>query len=406
VNADQLACLPAGLLPPAGGGLRRGGGGFTPQFTTRDPMYVPVTVTHDGHSWMHVGMRYKGNSSLTVGRRNGGGKLPFRLDFGKYGKDFPAGKNQRFYGFDSLTFSSNANDDSQLREVLASEVLRDLGVPAARAAFYRVYVDTGRGAQYWGLYSMIEDPADGAMLDAQFGSHSGNLYKPEGAGADWTQFFKQGFEKKNHKAVGDYSDVEAAVAALNAVRADTAAWRAALEAHFDVDHFLHWLAVNTLLDNWDVYGAIAHNYYLYADPRRSGKLVWIPWDHNEAFSSARAGGGRGFGRGGGDILNRNAGASWPLLSVLLADPVYAASYRQWLSKTVAALAQPSAFAKRVQTLHALIAPEVTGARGETAGFTTIASADAFDASVDGAGGILPALQRRLTAVRAALTEAL
>jgi spore coat protein H len=173
-----------------------------------------------------------------------------------------------------------------------------LSVPAARAAFYRVYVDTGKGPQYWGLYSMIEDPADGAMLDAQFGSHSGNLYKPEGAGADWTQFSKQGFDKKNHNAAGDYSDVEAAVAALNAARGDAVLWRNALEARFDVDHFLHWLAVNTLFDNWDVYGAIAHNYYLYADPRRGGKLVWIPWDHNEAFASARAGGGRGFGRGG------------------------------------------------------------------------------------------------------------
>jgi len=86
------------------------------------------------------------------------------------------------------TFSSNFGDEAQLREAFATEVLRDRGVPAARAAFYRVVVDSGTGPEYWGLYTLIEDLADGAMLEAQFGSKDGNLYKPEGFGADWTKF--------------------------------------------------------------------------------------------------------------------------------------------------------------------------------------------------------------------------
>ena len=62
-------------------------------------------------------------------------------------------------------------------------MLRDRGVPAARAAFYRVVVDTGEGAGYWGLYTMVEDPSDGAMLDAQLGGRGANLYKPDGPAA-------------------------------------------------------------------------------------------------------------------------------------------------------------------------------------------------------------------------------
>jgi hypothetical protein len=227
-----------------------------------------------------------------------GGKLPFRLDFSHYETDFPAIKDQRFYGFEKMTFSSNMSDDSQLREVLATEILRDRGVAAARAAFYRVMVDRGTGPEYWGLYSMIEDPADGAMLDAQFGSHNGNLYKPEGPGADWTYFDKEGFSKKNNKKEADFKDVESAIAALNAPAGNRKAWRSALEARFDVDMFLRWLAVNTAINSWDAYGAMPHNYYLYADPKKDDRLVWIPWDHNMSFGAGPGGMGGFPGRGG------------------------------------------------------------------------------------------------------------
>ena len=179
-------------------------------------------------------------------------------------------------GVQTLTFSSNLGDDTQLREVLASEILRDRGVPAARAAFYRVYVDAGEGSEYWGLYTMVEDPADGAMLEAQFGSNEGNLYKPEGPGANWTAFDPEGFDKKTNERAADFSDVERAIRALHAPRDTPQAWRAALEAQFDVDQFLRWLAVNTVIENWDAYGVMAHNYYLYGDPARRGQLRWIP----------------------------------------------------------------------------------------------------------------------------------
>jgi spore coat protein H len=117
--------------PMPGRGGRPGGG--PPGFTTRDPIYVPVTVGHDGRVWTHVGMRFKGNSSLMATSMSGNGKIPFRLDFDRYDEEFPEIRNQRFYGFQKLTFASNFGDDSQIREVLATEIFRDRGVPAPRA---------------------------------------------------------------------------------------------------------------------------------------------------------------------------------------------------------------------------------------------------------------------------------
>jgi hypothetical protein len=434
-----LACMPAG----AG---RLGGRGGAPNLTTRDPMYVPVTVRSEGRTWTQVGMRYKGNSSLMASRAGANGKVPFRLDLDRYEDEHPAIRNQRFYGFQKLTFSSNVADDSQLREALAVEIFRDRGVPAARAAFYRVYVDAGSGSEYWGLYTLIEDPADGAMLDAQFGSSAGNLYKPEGPGADWSAFSREGFGKKTNTNPADFSDVEAAVNALHAPRNDPRAWRAALEARFDVEHFLRWLAVNTVIENWDAYGGLAHNYYLYGDPGRQGRLRWIPWDHNFAFGASPGGGGRGFGppgaggfpggggapapfppgapggaagapfpppggrrgppmfggRGGSDVLHRQVGQEWPLIRRLLDDEVYATRYREELERALRGLLAPEAFERRARALHALIAP---AAIAERPTHTTIGSPDAFRSALDGPEGLIARLRARQDVIRTALAEA-
>ena len=43
----------------------------------------------------------------------------------------------------------------------------------------------------------------------------------------------------------------------------------------DVDLFLRWLAVNSTIGNWDAYGAMAHNYYLYGDPHRAGAAGFL-----------------------------------------------------------------------------------------------------------------------------------
>jgi spore coat protein H len=440
---------PPMCVPPMIGDVLQGGA--APRLISRDPIWVPVTVRHEGGVWTDVGMRYKGNSSLMSANMSQNGKVPFRLRFDRFEDEVPGTRNQRFYGFQRLTFSSNFTDDSQLHEVLATEVLRDRGVPAARAAFYRVMVDVGQGPEYWGLYTMIEDPADGAMLDAQFGSRTGHLYKPEGAGASWVRFDAGSFENRTGGNPDGAADVEAAIAALHAPRDDAARWRQLLEATFDVDQFLRWLAVNTAIENWDTYGVFAHNYYLYGDPAQDGRLRWIPWDHNMAFGMGPGGmgmggpgRGRGLGpgaggregrgpggppppasppgdpagfpggfRGGGpglpglgagvtDVLHERVGAQWPLIRHLLDDEVYAARYRAYLSNALGGLFAPEAFEARARELHALITPAIVGERGERPTHTTVSSPEAFRNALDGPNGLLERSARR----RAAITEAL
>jgi spore coat protein H len=405
----ELVCLPAGGFPgqPDGGQPPAGMGNMT--MTTQDPAYIPVTVQYAGNSWWFVGMRYKGNSSLSSSYREDNGKLPFRLNFDKFESEHPEVDDQRFNGFKELTFASNWSDDSQIREAFASELLRDRSIPAARCAFYRVSVDVGNGLEYWGLYTAIEDPSDKAMLDSQLGSHNGNLYKPEGTGADWTVFSTEGFVKKNNEDAADYSDVQAAVSALLADQNDAAAWRTGLEMTFDVDSFLRWLAVNTAMQNWDSYGRMAHNYYLYGDPAKNGQLRWIPWDHNMSMMSQTAAIGGGQSAltdlqltATAEVFHTDAGSNWPLISRTLADPVYLQRYRELLPHALGGLFEFEAAAARMREMHALIEPHVVGENGERPGYTTISSAEAFRQSIDGEKGLIATI----TARRALVTEAL
>src|SRR5262249_7828254 len=153
------------------------------------------------------------------------GKLSFRLNFDRFEDAHPEIANQRFYGFKELTFSSNFDDASRMREALANELFRDRGIPAPRVAFYRIVVNAAAGHESWGLFTLVEDPADSAMLASEFGGTSGNLYKPDGPGANWTSFDRESFEKKTNKGKADFSDIQAAISALHAVL-PAAEWRA------------------------------------------------------------------------------------------------------------------------------------------------------------------------------------
>ncbi len=355
------------------------------EYLAGTPLWVPVTVAVDGTTWRHVGMRLKGSSSLLQSWNAGLLKLPFRLHFDKFDGDFPAVGGQRFYGFQKLSFTNNAIDRSFMREKLTADLLREHGVLAARTGWVRVYVDYGAGSQYFGLYTMTEVPAK-PMLQAQFGSNSGNLYKPAGEGAEWgprTQVsdatFTTSFEKETNASAQDWSDVRNAVDALHAPTrtSDVAAWRAGLERNFNVDGFLKWMGANAVLGNGDSYGFIAHNYYLYANPLdpAPGRLNWIPWDHDRALSCAAL-----------DVTYPASGYPanrWPLMRYLLEDPVYRATYLQHAGAFLAS----SQFSQvdltaRLDAAYALIQPYVTGPEGEQVGsrFSALDSAAQFDSA--------------------------
>ncbi len=384
---------PPGGGPPGGGPPGGGGGGGASLDEGEDPMWVPVTVRYDGATWEHVGMRYKGNSSLRSTWSSGTKKLSFRLNFDKFEDDHPEVDNQRFWGFKKMTFSNGFKDDSLMRDKLAADLFRDAGVPAARGAFAEVWVDFGEGPTFFGLYAMIEDPSD-ELLDVQFGDGDGNLYKPEGNAATWAEgtWDETHFAKQTHEDDADWSDVLAVWEALHADRSDAAAWRAGLEEVFDVDGYLRWLAMNQAMVNWDTYGVMNHNYYVYADPSDGGRITWFPWDLNEAML---VGGGGPGGATAGDVLCTSVGTKWPMIRYLLDDGQYFAQYQGELADVLEGALALDRVTERVEAYHALVAPY---AAAEAAPYTFL-SGSGFSTS---AQALIDHIAGRHAAVQAAL----
>ena len=343
----------------------------------QDPIWVPCTVTFKGRSWRHVGFRFKGNSTLKYGWSAGSLKLPLKFDFDEFEDQHPEIRNQRFYGFKRLALANNGLDSSYLRDKVGGDLFREGGVPAPRRAFVRIYIDFGEGPVYFGLYTMAEVPDD-PMFNSQFGGTGGNLYKPDFGAATWNDGLpvdEESFPKKTNETEADWGDVERAIEALHGPREDAAAWRAGLEALFDVHGFLKWLAINTVIQDWDTYGNLPHNYYLYGDPSQNGRLIWIPWDHNMCL---------------GDRLGlmppialdmSDVGDEWPLIRFLIDDPVYREAYWDYVEACVEGVFEADTVKARLQREHDLIAPYVVGPDGELPEYTVMPSPEAFEGSL-------------------------
>ncbi|WP_164002510.1 CotH kinase family protein [Pyxidicoccus caerfyrddinensis] len=392
-----LACTPQGGPGGPGGadggtGGMPGGGGAT-DLIPRTPVYVPATVRFNGLTWWNVGIRYKGNSTLSGGWRSGIGKLPFRLNFDKFEDQYPEIEGQHFYGFSKLSLSSNQGDTSYIRDHVASDTFLAAGVPTAHTGFMAVYVDHGAGPEYFGLYTSAEDPQQ-SLLDSHFGNHDGALYEADGTGATWAAFDSESFEAQSDAAEATWESVEAAIAALHSDRSDAAAWRARLEERLDVDGFLQWLAVNTVMVNWDSYGNMSHNYYLYADPNDGNRLHWITWDHNLSMSSNRA----------LSLTLSEVTDSWPLIRFLMDDPVYRAKYEQYARESIDGPLSPATMKARMQAAHDLIAPYVSGDTAEREGFT-YTNTQQFDASLTSSTGLFSFVEQREAAVRSTFGNA-
>jgi spore coat protein H len=378
-KANGMPMPPNGMpMPPnfEDGGMMNFGKG--------EPNYFPISINFKGKTIQNVGFRLKGNSSLMMTWGKGVYKLPFRLDFEEFEKDK---KKQKFYGFEKLSFSPAMSDKSLIREKVTADIFREAGIPAAQTAFYKVYINFGEGKKYCGVYTLVEVIED-TMIKTQFGTNDqtkGNIYKPE---SNLTKFKKEQFEKKNNKKQADWSDIDAFITVLNSPlrKSDASQWRTNLEETFNVEHFIKWLAANNTLVNWDTYGALPHNYYLYNSPTQ--KLTWIPWDNdqslglkmdrpegirppNNASTDTKTpqrgrppmmmGGPIGMGV---SLKMENVGKNWPLIKAIVEDDIYFAKYKQYVREFTENVFTTEKMNALFEKNHKLISPFVIGKEKE------------------------------------------
>ena len=310
-----------------------------------DEKYRACAVTIDGEAQGTVGIRAKGNTSLSSMAQYDNDRYSFKIEFDHYQK------KKTYRGLDKLSLNNIIQDATYMKDYWSYTFMNQMGLASPLCSYTEIYVN----GEYWGLYLAVEGVEE-AFLERNYGEDYGELYKPDslsfGSGCGNGQAFDmQDFEKKlqgddteeqaaadenaaNDNAAptmpqdiqratrinrGDFkpgggmggmgsSDVKLQYidddpdsyanifdnAKTKVKKKDQARLIAALKklsegdtSAVDTDAVAMYMAVHNFLCNGDSYtGSMVHNYYLY---EKDGVMSMIPWDYNLAFGGFTGG---------------------------------------------------------------------------------------------------------------------
>jgi spore coat protein CotH len=233
---------------------------------SQDPFtYFKGNITIDGVKIDSVGIRKKGFIGSLDERWPS-----LKVKFDEYEKKKPV------QGIDVLTLNNNKQDASLVSQFLAYHVFNAAGVHAPRVNFARVTVN----GEYLGIYSNVESIGK-PFLKQRFGNNSGHLY--EGTLADFYPSAVGRIEAKNDKSDRDRGDL-IRLAELLAAKDNLSLDE--IEKIVDLDNFIRFWAVESLIGFWDGYSNNQNNYWVYEN-RDNGKFYFIPWGADWAFMSVR-----------------------------------------------------------------------------------------------------------------------
>lgn len=134
--------------------------------------YVKCDVTINGETYYNVGIRPKGNTSLTeVVNDPDTDRLSFKIEFDHYVK------GQTYYGLDKLVLNNNFKDATSMKEYLSYDLMSYLGMVTPLYAYTQINVN----GEPWGLYLALEGMEE-SFATRNFGTNYGELYKPETMG--------------------------------------------------------------------------------------------------------------------------------------------------------------------------------------------------------------------------------
>lgn len=240
--------------------------------------YVSCTAVIDGEEFHQVGLRAKGNNSLSLTEEYGLSRYSLKLEFDHFNQ------GGKYYGLDKLSLDASFQDNSYMKTWIAYDMMEFMEVPAPLRSYVWVTVN----GEDWGLYLAVEEPEE-AFARRNFGNDYGRLYKPdykrldaENADValkyidDDPESYPNIFD--NAKVDITQGDKERVIQALRILSTGED-----LEKAVNIEEVLRYFTVQVFVMNWDSYlGYTGHNYYLYEE---DGILSILPWDYNLAFGT-------------------------------------------------------------------------------------------------------------------------
>lgn len=222
---------------------------------------VKSTIAVDGKEYV-VGLRFKGNSSYMSSSR--GLKRPFKIDFNQHVK------GQSHEGITKLNLNNNFSDRTQIRETLAYEIFRRMGLPSPRTTMAKVGITLGGEEKSLGLYTLVQQ-VDSSFLKEHYGTGEGMLLKPEGArggitylGDDWSRY-ETGYDPKGKPTPQEKTRLIAFAKLVH--QSDEATFQKEIGNFLDTEGFAKFLAATAVTSNGDNMFAMGHNFYLWLNPK-------------------------------------------------------------------------------------------------------------------------------------------
>ncbi len=334
-----------------------------------DEQFIPCDVTIDGTTFESVGIRPKGNSSLTQVVGSDSDRYSFRLSFDEYID------GQTCFGLDQMVLNNAHSDYTMMKDFISYDLMRYMGVDAPLTTYANILVN----GEQWGVYLAVELYNE-SFLNRVYGTTDGSLYNvkmsmgmggkaPEISEEDREKFKEEFAARKEEQgdaaqteknrggpgggmpggaggggdlvyqgddasqyssifenAVGKSSDAaqKRMITAIEHLNTGED-----LETYWDVDKALRYLAVHTFVVNLDSYSSnMQQNYYLYEN---NGRVTVLPWDYNLAFGGFQSGSASASVNfpidtpvSGVEMSER------PLINTLLSQPEYLERYHTYL----------------------------------------------------------------------------
>ena len=382
--------------------------------------YVLCDVVVNGTTYKDVGIRAKGNTSLSqIVSDETSDRFSFKIEFDQYVK------NQNCYGLDKLVLNNMMSDSTYMKEYLAYDMMDFMGVATPLYSYASISVN----GESWGFYLALEGLEE-SFAERNYGEDYGKLYKPEstniggaamggvkdaidkfefkdnisrylyqdqtvlddrtqigggkgnmedflGNSAGGTDLLYVDNEINSYSAIfdsavfnSDNTDYKRVIKALKNISKGKE-----LEKNIDVEATLRYFAVNTVLVNFDSYvGSLKHNYYLYEE---KGQLSMLPWDFNLAFAGFQTNDASSAVNSPIDTpVSGTTLSERPILGKLLEVDEYMDLYHSYLQEIMTDYFASGLFENTITSLNTLISDYVENDK------TALYTFDEYKAGVD------------------------
>ena len=130
--------------------------------------YYTAGVVIDGEAYKNIGIRGKGNTSLSNVASMDSDRYSFKLEFDHYDSSLS------YHGLDKLSLNNLIQDNTMMKDYLTYTMMDEFGVHAPLCSFVYITVN----GEDWGLYVAVEGVED-SFLERNYGADYGELYKPD-----------------------------------------------------------------------------------------------------------------------------------------------------------------------------------------------------------------------------------